>query len=209
MISSNCPSCGAAIRFLSKVSLYAVCPSCSSFVMRHDMDLERIGVIGELQDDGTPLQLGSRGRFRGRAFDVVGRIQLQFPAGYWNEWYLSFPGDKDGWLGETQGLYGVNFRTTILNPVPAFGQLRVGMKVQLNQELFEVKDIESATCIGGEGELPFHIESDYIAPVVDLGSPTTRFATIDYSEDPPLVFLGDWCEFAELELSNLRQVEGW
>ncbi len=209
MIQGNCPSCGVQITFKSKISLYRVCPSCSSFVLRKDLDLERIGVIAELQDDGTPLRLGTCGRFKGRSFEVVGRIQLQFPAGYWNEWYLSFPENKDGWLGETQGLYGVNFLTPVLTPVPAYEQMTPGKKVQINNEVFEVKDIEAATCIGGEGELPFAIESDYVAPVVDLGSPSTRFATIDYSETPPIVFIGDWCEFDQLEFTNLREVPGW
>ncbi len=209
MMRSSCPSCGAQVAFKSKISLYLVCPACSSFVLRKDLDLERIGVIGELQDDGSPIRLGTRGKYKGQNFEVIGRIQLQFPQGYWNEWYLSFPGDKDGWLGETQGIYGVNFKTPVMTPVPAYEQMQPGKRVQINQEVFEVKDVQAATCIGGEGELPFAIESDYVAPVVDLGSSTNRFATIDYSETPPLVFVGEFLEFDQLQFSDLKHVEGW
>ena len=35
------------------------------------------------------------------------------------------------------------------------------------------------------------------------------FATIDYSETPPLVFIGEYMEFDDLHFSNLRQFDGW
>jgi hypothetical protein len=209
MLKGSCPSCGGEMTFVSKVSLYAVCPWCSSLVMRKDLALEKIGVVGELQEDGTPIRLGTAGLYQGRPFDVIGRIQLRFPAGYWNEWYLRYGPDRDGWLGETQGIYAVTFKAKVLEAVPSFTAMRPGLKVVLNGEAFEVKDIQDAKCIGGEGELPFEIESGYEAPVVDLGTGGPRCATIDYSETPPLVFVGEYQEFDRLQLRNLRELEGW
>ena len=43
----------------------------------------------------------------------------------------------------------------------------------------------------------------------DLRTAGNEFGTIDYSEDPPLLFVGDWVEFEELQLKNLRLFEGW
>jgi hypothetical protein len=173
------------------------------------MDIELIGHVGDLQDDASPLQLGTRGRWKGRRFDVVGRIQLQFPAGYWNEWHLNFEGDQSGWLGEAQGTYVVTTLTPALGRLPDHGALKAGQPVQVNGENMTVKDIQVAMCIGGEGELPFKIEGGYMAPVVDLGTAGRRFATIDYSEDPPLLFLGESAEFDELQFENLKPLEGW
>jgi hypothetical protein len=57
--------------------------------------------------------------------------------------------------------------------------------------------------------LPFttHDRTDML--FADLRTQDGRFATIDYSEDPPLLFLGETVEFASLQLRNLRQFEGW
>jgi hypothetical protein len=44
---------------------------------------------------------------------------------------------------------------------------------------------------------------------VDLRTPGRGFGTLDYSEEPPLLFMGEWVEFDELRLKNLRQFEGW
>jgi hypothetical protein len=43
----------------------------------------------------------------------------------------------------------------------------------------------------------------------DLRTEDGRFATLDYSEDPPLLFMGETVDFASLQLRNLRQFEGW
>lgn len=43
----------------------------------------------------------------------------------------------------------------------------------------------------------------------DLRTPGRAFATLDYSETPPLLFTGEWVEFEELNLKGLRQFEGW
>jgi hypothetical protein len=44
---------------------------------------------------------------------------------------------------------------------------------------------------------------------VDLRTGDARFATIDYSDDPPLLFLGEALEFDDLKLKNVREFEGW
>jgi hypothetical protein len=43
----------------------------------------------------------------------------------------------------------------------------------------------------------------------DLRSRDARFATLDYSDAEPLLFLGEAVEFDDLHLKNLRQFEGW
>ena len=43
----------------------------------------------------------------------------------------------------------------------------------------------------------------------DLGSEDGKFATLDYSEDPPLVFLGEYVDFDSLKMTGLREFEGW
>ena len=43
----------------------------------------------------------------------------------------------------------------------------------------------------------------------DMRSANARFATIDYSEDPPLLFLGEALEFEDLHFKNLKAIEGW
>ena len=205
----TCPSCGAPVDFKSAVSILAVCEYCRSTLVRHDVDVENIGKMAELKLDGSPLQLGAQGRYRGVSFGVIGRIQLRFDRGIWNEWHLLMDDARSGWLGEAQGLYAVSFLTKISGDIPAFDKLKTGKKVQFRGQWFEIRNIESAACIAGEGELPFKAGTGYDAPVADLLGDKNSFATIDYSEETPLVFIGEYMEFDGLHFSGLRQFDGW
>ena len=113
MKTAHCPSCGATISFQSAVSILAVCAYCKSTLIRHDLDLENIGVMAELLPDSSPIQLGTEGVYRKTRFSVAGRIQLRYGQGLWNEWYLLFDNQRGGWLGEVLGNYSV---TAIVQP---------------------------------------------------------------------------------------------
>jgi Domain of unknown function (DUF4178) len=209
MPKATCPSCGAPIEFKSAVSILTVCESCRSTIVRHDVNLENIGKMAELKLDGSPIQLGVQGRYLDIHFAVIGRIQLRFDQGIWNEWHLLFDDGRSGWLGEAQGTYAVSFLSKTKATLPQFNALKPGEPVELDGKWFQVQNLENARCIGGEGELPFQVGAGYEAPVVDLLGPNDSFATLDYSEEKPLLFMGEYMEFDDLHFSNLRQFDGW
>ena len=211
MKTANCPSCGAAITFQSAVSILTICAYCKSTLIRHDLNLENVGKMAELLPDASPLQLGTEGVYRKARFTVAGRIQLRYSQGVWNEWYLLFENQRGGWLGETLGNYAVTFIIQPPEPLPLFSELRAGQTVTLKGRVFQVANIENARCIAGEGELPIRVGHGYEAPVVDLQASGGVFATLDYSEDPPLVFVGEQIPFNDLKLTRLREImpAGW
>jgi hypothetical protein len=79
------------------------------------------------------------------------------------------------------------------------------MPVTIAGRIFFVTDLQTARCIAGAGELPFKVESGYDVNTADLRG-NDRFVTIDYSETPPLVFVGYPAQFDELGLTNLKDV---
>ena len=131
MMTSNCPSCGAAIHFQSAASILAICDYCHSTLVRHDLNLEDIGKMAQLQVDGTPVQLRAEGIYRNVHFGVVGRIQLRYDQGLWNEWHLLFDDMRDGWLGEAQGTYAVSFLVQVPETVPVFVDAAPGKKASI------------------------------------------------------------------------------
>ena len=60
-----------------------------------------------------------------------------------------------------------------------------------------------------EGELPFEYWNKDEVLFADLESHDGRFATLDYSDPQPQLYLGEMVEFDSLGLKNLRQFEGW
>jgi hypothetical protein len=168
----------------------AVCSHCRSTLVRHDLDLENLGKMAELAEDRSPFRLRWRGRYKAAGFELIGRLQLRYDHGYWNEWYARFDDDRLGWLSEGSGLCYVTFAQALKSALPAFDAFRVGMTTRIAGTPFTVTNIEQARCVAAEGELPFRAEPGYPAPMVDLRS-ETRFASVDFSETPPKVYLGE------------------
>ena len=208
MKTANCPSCGAPVTFKSSASAYTVCEYCRGTLLRDGEDLKNLGRMADLLDDPTLIRIGTEGRYQDTPFSVIGRIQLQYESGLWNEWHLLFSDATTAWLSEAGGEYVLTRLEPLKSSVPAFEVLEPNMQFIINDKAFVVTDLESARCIAGEGELPFKVESGYDVNAADLRNDEI-FATIDYSETPPLFFVGEPVTFDELTLSHLKEPEMW
>ena len=207
MKTANCPSCGAPVNFRASASAYAVCEFCRSTLLRDGEDLKNLGRMADLLDDPSLIQIGTEGTFRGLHFGVIGRIQLQHESGLWNEWHILFDDGRSSWLSEASGEYVVSSQVQVTEPIPEFATLAPEMQVNIAGRYFTVTDLEQARCIAGQGELPFKVEAGYDVNTADLRG-NDRFVTLDYSETPPLVFVGYPAKFDELKLTNLRDAAG-
>ena len=160
-----------------------------------------------MQPDGSPLRLGTQGQHDGASFEIVGRIQLSFGDGFWNEWYLLYSGGQTGWLGEAMGEYFINSLAKTSGGLPPPRSLSPGDGLSLAGESFVATGTVTSTLSSFEGELPFIVESREPFLTVDLRSTSGKAATIDYSENPPLLFMGEFKPFDAFKFQGLR-VEG-
>lgn len=175
------------------------------------MNLEAIGKMSDLQDEITPLQVGTFGRFDNEKFEVIGRLKVGYQDGFWNEWLAYFGGDKTGWLAEAQGFYAMCFPVEPSVQLPDVGTMKPGLAVSLNDVVFEVDDIEDAWCVFSEGELPVAAVKGRAAISVDLSTLDGGMATIEYAKgsDELRAFVGRYQEFDEFHFTNLRHLDGW
>jgi len=207
MRQAACPSCGASVVFRGATSIVAVCGFCRSTLLRVGTKLEDIGKQAELLADPSPLQLGTEGHYRGIRFAIVGRIQYRYAAGVWNEWHCLLDDGRSAWLSDAAG----NYLFTSLRPpeaLPTLAELEVGRDVRLDGETYQVTNVERAHVVAGAGELPFKVGSGYEAVFVDLRGAEGRFATVDFSETPPLLYTGEQLPFESFRFLNLRDEHG-
>ena len=57
---------------------------------------------------------------------MVGRIQLRYDDGFWNEWYVLFDEGSGGWLSDASGQYVFTLAQGAPSSVPQFEQLKPG-----------------------------------------------------------------------------------
>jgi hypothetical protein len=165
----------------------AVCAYCQTRVLKDADAVKDLGRMSSVLEDYSPIQIGTSGVLGGRAFSVIGRIQLRYPAGMWNEWYLLFDDGATSWLGDSSGLYTVTTARATSPPLPAFDTLRPGETVAIAGERLMVSEVRVADCIGGQGELPFKVGDGWQAKVADFRR-GADFVTLDYSDGPEPVF---------------------
>lgn len=209
MKNAFCPSCGAPVKFQWSSAVQTTCPYCRSILVRHDVNLEAVGKVADLPVDPSPIQIATEGVYREKPFVVIGRILYKYELGGWNEWHLLFSDGSSGWLSDASLEYAVSFLRPLPASVPPARELPRGYTQQFDNIHFEVTTITWAEYAGVEGELPFEYWGKQRVAFADLRSPDAHFATIDYSEEPPLFFVGEALEFEDLRLKNLKRIEGW
>jgi hypothetical protein len=206
---ATCPNCGARVEFRWSSAVQTVCPFCRSILVRQDLDLKKVGTVADLPPSSSPIQLGTAGRYRQKGFEVVGRIVYEWDQGGWNEWHVVFNDSASGWLSDAQAEYAVSFLAPDSAARPPAGTVQPGEHVTWQGKDYEVTAVTVAHYRGVEGDLPFEYWDKRDVVFADLMTTDGGFATIDYSESAPLVFVGEYVEYRDLALTNLRRFDGW
>ena len=208
MVSANCPNCGAPVQMRWSGAVQTTCPFCNSILVRRDVNFELVGKVGDLPADASPIQIATEGTYAGKTFTVVGRIIYEYENGGWNEWHIIFSDGVSGWLSDAQLEYTVSFLRPGDDVLPP-GMVKRGASIGWDNTSYEVTVITRAHYKGVEGELPFEYWDKKEAITADLRTADERFATIDYSQQPPALYMGAAVNVASLQLKNLREFEGW
>ncbi len=189
-----------------------VCPFCRSAIARSDRGLQDLGKVAEIVESQSSLKLGLKGEFKGARFELTGRAQLRHElGGSWDEWYATFSNGWVGWLAEAQG----NFYLTFYQPMPegvslpSFDKLQVGQIVPEIPSTIPLMVVEKgiATAVAAAGEIPYQLTPNEQSSYADLSGSDSAFGTIDYSLDPPWVFIGQQVSLADIGLANARPAE--
>ncbi len=208
---ASCPSCGSPIAFTLGTSLLKVCEHCGVAVARKGADLAAYGRVAELIPTPSVLKLGLDGRYEGApAFSLVGRLQLDYGAGTWDEWLLAFGNGTWAWLAESQGKFHYMGQAAALPPVPAFSELQVGQTLDLGPPgTFVVAEVRQARFMTAQGELPFDVEPGSLLHYADLSGPKGQFATLDYGTglQAEALYVGREVALDELGFKDLPTVD--
>jgi endogenous inhibitor of DNA gyrase (YacG/DUF329 family) len=207
MQNVSCPSCGAPVEFKSHAAVMAVCGFCRATVVKDADSVRDIGKMSAVLEDYSRIQLGTAGSFGGRSFTVVGRIQLRYAAGMWNEWFLLFDDGATGWLGDSSGMYVVTTARELGGAWPGFDEIRAGTEYEFGLGRYTASEKRVADCIGGQGELPFTVGAGWQARVADFRREES-FATLDYSDgERPALYAGTAVTLEGMRCQLLRDPE--
>ncbi|HEX6182720.1 MAG TPA: DUF4178 domain-containing protein [Pyrinomonadaceae bacterium] len=209
-LQASCPACGAQVLFKTGSSVVVVCEFCHSVVARTDRGFEDLGKVADVTESGSPLEVGLRGVYLGVSFTLTGRAQLGHAlGGFWDEWYAAFEDGRWGWLAEAQGRFYLTFQIQVPSPnaLPSFEQLQLGQPVWAipAQTPPVVAEKGTARMLAAAGEIPYLLTPGETYAYADLSGASGVFGTLDYGEQPPLVFVGREVSLEELGLAHARR----
>ncbi|MCY7345873.1 MAG: DUF4178 domain-containing protein [Pyrinomonadaceae bacterium] len=212
VLQANCPSCAAPIEFKSGSTVVLVCPFCRSAVARTDRKLEDLGKVAEIAESESPLKIGLNGTYKGHRFQLTGRAQNRHErGGFWDEWYATFSNGWVGWLAEAQGKFYLTFFQPLPNgaQIPTFEMLQIGQTVPQipGKTPLMVTEKGTATAIAADGEIPYKLTPNERSDYADLSGVDKAFGTIDYSMNPPWVFVGQEVLLADIGLADAKSAK--
>lgn len=168
--------------------------------------LLRTGESAELFADYSPLQIGTQGQLQGEPFTVLGRVQLAYEGGRWNEWHAFFDtSGKSAWLSEDNGRFVMSWPRALAQP-PAAAELVLGAQQVVDGQPWRVAALTDATLHAAEGELPQPPQLGQAVYVAELRSARDEVGSLEYVDgQAPRWSVGSAVDLSLLQLRNTRE----
>lgn len=180
-------------------------------LVRENDALRDIGKSAVLPFDVSPIQLGTRGKCDGVNFEVIGRVRWGWTDGSWNEWYLQCSDGRQRWLGEAMGQYLFLTENDKLSSDPVIQAFAAGDPIEVGYSIasFVATDVKEATCLGGEGDLPFPTPTDWTMTSVDFRDAGGGSLSVQRDRQGVSAYQGRYVSLIDLEPKGLRKIDGW
>lgn len=203
-----CSACNGEINPKNRFSVLVECPYCHTTYRKVENAFTNTGKIASLPPDMSFVQVGTTGQYDGKSFTVIGRIKVGWRNGNWNEWWLQFSDDSTGWLADFIGEFCISFPGK-LEHQPKIEDLKVDQVIDIAGTPMVITDLKKITYIGFEGELPFERQEGMSAMSIDLASQGKACAFLDNFDNNINVYIGKQVDVDELNLENIRLLDGW
>jgi hypothetical protein len=211
MTTFTCSECKNTQSLRGDKSLVFICTTCGSLLRDEtSLDLPKRPIPA----DWSVIQIGSTGSFKGKGFEVIGRVRLQMQKEYKNYWCLWYAATKEyGWLIESFGFYalcpGSLFEMTEKNDLK---RLKAGKTVNVSESsilaLDEEDHCEGLSYTGELNDWSFYAPNFNIVHGYSNRS-VASFFHISSLKQQAKFFIGEWINWESLELKNLNKSNEW
>jgi len=188
MSELSCPNCGAVQERTNPGIQVIVCDRCDSTLYDRDGVLAQ-GERSVVAEPRSDIVVGAEGRLANLSVEVIGRVQLAYAGGRWDEWYVRDREGRDLWLVEDERRYALEW--SVEAPQAITPELQIGDHVTLDGATFEVRETGPGRVEGGEGQLPRSFRPGEAIRYVDLAEiDGDRLLLVEFGDDGPEAFEG-------------------
>ncbi len=177
-------------------------------LVRKNENLHLQGKMAVIAEDLSVLQVGTKGTYLQQNFEIIGQLKVQWQDGFWNEWYVQEESGVQAWIAEALGFF--NYTHEIILADTTFLQnIQIGQSLSFNNISYVASDIKSYIVEGVVGELPFEIQPGLKGVSIDFRGTDSTCAYLDINQNKYRVYAGKNVDIDELNLTNMRVIDGW
>jgi hypothetical protein len=144
------------------------------------------------------------GKWDGKPFTLIGRLQYKYAQGTWSEWIAGFDDGSMSSLSEDNGAFVFSNAFTSKSPVPEAAQFEVGHTTAINGKTFSIAANHNVFLISAQGELPKLPPLNAAFNMVELRGDQGDVISIDYGSEPPALSTGRAVLLEDLQLKGLK-----
>ncbi|MBW2732598.1 MAG: DUF4178 domain-containing protein [Deltaproteobacteria bacterium] len=179
----HCPNCGGEHTLVNPGVVQVVCNFCQTVLFWGADEVMQVGEKSILPESDSRLFMFANGRLQGVGFQVSGHLRYDHGRGAWDEWFLQLDDGREAWLSEDEREITLELPIEPDQALPAVQELQVGMPITIQGVQYTVREIGTATTVGGEGQMPFVMRPGETYPYADLASLDGQyFATLEYDD---------------------------
>lgn len=205
----TCPNCSKSVQRKLKDSVLVLCPKCSTKVFGTvEIKPHMEGVPFDL----SVLQIGSKGKYKNRKFEIVGRIRIQMKDDFRSIWCAEYESTKPLWI--VQSLENIAFAEDIFNPFPPSSNFdtRAGATVSMGDKT-KLKIIFVGACIrmACEGEIarfPF-LDEEFVFVHAANERGNTAIIVTQGSKGGTELLWGETKQLEDVAFQNTRTFDDW
>ena len=172
----NCTNCSAPLEVPSGRTVETkVCEYCGAQLDLTSAEKAVLGVNPKDYDPHFSFEIGQKGTFKGKPYEVCGRMLYEDDEGYQSREYLLFNAeDSYLWLAEEQGHFVLNQPTQQAPTSDPFSMVPK-QKVKIGPTDFQFYEAGMTTQIWVDGALPWQARAGDVFQYADLIAPPQMF----------------------------------
>jgi hypothetical protein len=197
----QCENCGGALEVANQFVRSVTCRFCgSAYIVSGDSTLSANGQGTSLANYPSRVSVGSRGKMKGRGFQVLGRIRYTYDEGFWDEWQIMWDDDAPpSWLEEDEGYWTLFDKMRLRETITSYDSIRVGASVTINGMQVFITERRTSRVMGSEGQfsavMPIQGQFGYAT-----GNAGEQIVSVNFWEDEIEVSRGQEVALTELVL---------
>ncbi|PWK57987.1 DUF4178 domain-containing protein [Roseicyclus mahoneyensis] len=199
----SCPNCGYGFDGLRRSTRMFDCPSCDTTLFREGDALAPIGNHGEMHETPMLIGIGDTVEAIGSRWTVLGHVRYDYGRGFWDEMWAETPDGAGAWLSIDEGDVVIQ-RSLAPAAVRAglAGELRLGVQVRIEGEVYTVTEMDEATATAFRGELPERIELGERHRFVNASGGDGTLLSGEVWDGGETWFVGEWLDPFEIKVER-------